>query len=87
MTTSTPVLPKRARIETSQQSGGTVYTETVIFSAPEAFVAEVPYQIAIIDLADGGRLTARIDGDSVVIGDRVEFLEFRNGIPFFRKPL
>lgn len=87
MTTSTPVLPKRERIETSQQRGGTVYTETVIFSAPEAFVKDVPYQIAIIDLADGGRITARIDGDSVVIGDRVEFLEFRNGIPFFRKPL
>jgi uncharacterized OB-fold protein len=85
--TSTPVLPQRAPIDTANPKGGTVYTETVIFSAPEAFVHDAPYQIAIIDLEDGGRLTARIDGDTVVIGDRVEFLDHRQGIPFFRKSL
>jgi uncharacterized OB-fold protein len=85
--TSTPVLPERELIDIGNPGGGTVYTDTVIFSAPEAFVKDVPYQIAIIDLDYGGRLTARIDGDNVVIGDRVEFLEFRGGIPFFRKPL
>ena len=29
---------------------GTVYTETVVHSAPEAYVSEAPYQIAIIAL-------------------------------------
>jgi len=68
---------------------GVVYTETVVWAAPEQFVADAPYQMAIITLADGHRLTARIvpesEGPRVVIGDRVEFVEERNGIPFFRK--
>jgi hypothetical protein len=83
----TPVLEERAPIGEDLLSGGIVYTDTVVFSAPEAFVKDAPYQIAIIDLDEGGRLTVRIDGDNVSIGDRVEFLEYRSGIPFFRKPL
>ncbi len=64
---------------------GTVYTETLIHSAPQAFVDDAPYQVAIVSLDGGGRITARIDGERVSIDDRVEFLEYRNGIPFFRK--
>jgi uncharacterized OB-fold protein len=64
---------------------GIVYTETVVHAAPEQFVADAPYQLAIISLDEGGRLTARIAGDRVAIGDRVTFVEDRNGIPFFRK--
>jgi uncharacterized OB-fold protein len=66
-------------------SGGTVYTETVVHAAPEQFLQDAPYQVAILTLDEGGRVTARIDGDRIVIGDRVEFLEDRNGVPFFRK--
>ncbi|MGH9663902.1 MAG: Zn-ribbon domain-containing OB-fold protein, partial [Bryobacteraceae bacterium] len=50
---------------------GTVYTETVVFSPPEAFASEVPYQLAIVELDTGRRLTARILGERAVIGDRV----------------
>ena len=64
---------------------GMVYTETVVHAAPEQFVADAPYQLAIVSLEDGGRLTVRVDGERVVIGDRVEFVEERNGISFFRK--
>ncbi len=64
---------------------GVVYTETVVHAAPEQFVAEAPYQLAIVSLEEGGRLTARIDGGRVTIGDPVEFVEDRNGISFFRK--
>lgn len=65
---------------------GTVYTETIIYSAAEAFAGEVPFQTAIITLDDGrGRLTVRIAGDRVSIGDRVVEIEPRNGVPFFRK--
>jgi uncharacterized OB-fold protein len=48
----------------------------------------VPYQLAIIELSTGRRLTGRIAGpagERVQIGDRVEFAEFRNSVPFFRK--
>lgn len=64
---------------------GAVYTETVVHIPPAPFAADAPYQIAIIDLDGGGRLTARIDGARVAIGDRVEEIESRQGIPYFRK--
>ena len=64
---------------------GTVYTETVVFSPPEAYVNDVPYQLAIIQLENGRRLTGRIEGERAQIGDRVSFTEFRNQVAFFRK--
>jgi uncharacterized OB-fold protein len=65
--------------------GGVVYTETVVHAAPEAFVSDAPYQLAIVTLDAGGRLTGRILGERARIGDSVDFLEFRNGVPYFRK--
>lgn len=65
--------------------GGVVYTETLVWSAPEQFVADAPYQLIIVSLERGGRLTARVTGDRVEIGDRVAFAGYRNEIPFFSK--
>jgi uncharacterized OB-fold protein len=62
-----------------------VYTETVVYMAPEQFTADAPYQIAIVTLDDESRRTVRIAGERVQIGDTVEFVEDRNEIPFFRK--
>jgi uncharacterized OB-fold protein len=64
---------------------GTVYTETVVFSPPEAYVNDVPYQLAIIELDGGKRITGRIAGERAQIGDRVKFAEFRSDVPFFQK--
>ena len=64
---------------------GVVYTETVVHAAPAEFVADAPYQLVIVSFDGGGRLTARIDGERVKIGDRVELVETRGGIQFFRK--
>ena len=64
---------------------GTVYTETVVYSPPEAYVNDVPYQLAIVQLENGPRLTGRIEGERVQIGDRVTFSAFHNEVPFFRK--
>ena len=64
---------------------GTVYTETVIYSAPEAFVKDVPYQTVIVTLDGGGRVTGRTVGERVAIDDRVVEVEERAGVPFFRK--
>ena len=63
---------------------GTVYTETVVWSPPEMYVKDAPYQIAIVDLGER-RVTARILGDRVAIGDAVEFVESRDEVPYFRK--
>jgi uncharacterized OB-fold protein len=72
---------------------GTIYTETVVYSPPEAYVNDVPYQLAIVELAGGRRVTGRIiaetgagaGGDRAQIGDHVQFAEFRNQVPFFKK--
>jgi len=64
---------------------GTVYTETVVYLAPEAFAADVPYQVVIVTLEDGSRVTGRILGERVAIDDRVEQVELRDGVPFFRR--
>lgn len=62
---------------------GVVYTETVVFSPPVQYAEDAPYQLAIVDLADGKRLTARIFGARVKIGDRVILLEERDGVSYF----
>jgi uncharacterized OB-fold protein len=64
---------------------GTVYTETVVHAAPERFAAEAPYQITIIEVEGDARITARIEGERVSIGDAVIETEPQNAVPFFRK--
>lgn len=68
---------------------GVVYTETIVHSPPEQYAPNAPYQLAIIDLGSGGRLTVRILGkephERAHIGDRVTFAEERNGVAYFRK--
>jgi uncharacterized OB-fold protein len=64
---------------------GTIYTETVVYLAPEAFAADVPYQVAIVTLPDGSRVTGRIMGERAAIDDRVEQVELRDGVPYFRR--
>jgi len=64
---------------------GTVYTETVVHMAPPAFEKDVPYQVAIVSLDSGERVTGRIEGAQVSIDDRVALVDTREGVPIFRK--
>ena len=64
---------------------GTVYTETVVHMAPPAFEKDVPYQVAIVALDNGERVTGRVEGARVSIDDRVELSATRDGVAFFRK--
>jgi uncharacterized OB-fold protein len=66
-------------------SYGTIYTETLVHAPPEQFVNDAPYQLVIVSLDGGGRVTGRVVGDRVAIGDRVSFAEDRGGVPFFRR--
>jgi uncharacterized OB-fold protein len=66
---------------------GTIYTETVVYSPPEAYVNDVPYQLAIVELDGGRRITGRVAGERAHIGDRVKFAEFHNNVPFFSKAI
>ncbi len=62
-----------------------IYTETVVHSAPEAYLKDAPYQLAIIEKDDGSRVTGRILGERAAIEDEVEYVESRDGVPYFRK--
>jgi uncharacterized OB-fold protein len=68
---------------------GIVYTETIVHAPPEQFAADVPYQLAIVDLEAGGRVTVRVLGktekERAHIGDRVRFVEERNGVAYYQK--
>ena len=69
---------------------GTVYTETVVHAPPEQFAQDVPYQLAIIDLAHGkgritGRVLAKTPDERARIGDRVVFVEEKNGVAYYKK--
>jgi uncharacterized protein len=69
----------------SDPGSGMVYTETVVYSPTPQFANDVPYQLAIVELQNGRRLTGRIEGERATIGDAVDFLEFRNDVPYFQK--
>lgn len=68
-------------------SGGVIYTETLVHSAPEQFVDEAPYQLVIVTLDVGGtKITGRMNPpDRVSIGDHVDFDHDRNGTPYFKR--
>jgi uncharacterized OB-fold protein len=63
---------------------GVVYTETIVHAAPEQYAADAPYQLAVIELDSGGRITARIL-NRAQIGERVRFVEERSGVAYYRK--
>lgn len=64
---------------------GTVYTDTIVRAAPEKFASEAPYQVIIVTLDGDGRVTARVQGKTLAIGDRVIEAEPRAGVPYFQK--
>jgi uncharacterized OB-fold protein len=63
----------------------TVYTETTVHLAAPAFAAEAPYQVVIITRDDNTRVTGRVEGPEIKIGDEVVEAFVREGVPFFRK--
>ncbi len=64
---------------------GLVYTETVVHAPPPQFAADAPYQVAIIELPTGDRITVRIKSDRVKIGDLVIHSGDRDGVPYYSK--
>jgi uncharacterized OB-fold protein len=62
---------------------GTVYSCTTLHAAATPFEKDLPFQIAIIELQEGPRLTARIEGQKIKIGDKVKQIAERNGVQVF----
>ena len=65
---------------------GRVYSCTTLYAAAEAHEKDLPFQIAILELVEGARLTARITGPPVAIGDAVTLAGERDGVYFFALP-
>jgi uncharacterized OB-fold protein len=63
---------------------GVIYTETIVHAAREQYAVDAPYQLAIIELYGGGRITARLL-NRAQIGERVTFVEERGGVAYYRK--
>lgn len=55
---------------------GRIYSFTCMQEVPEAYCAQAPYTLAIVELDDGGRVTAQLTGldGPAQIGDRVEMV-------------
>jgi uncharacterized OB-fold protein len=64
---------------------GIIYTETVVHTAPAELVALAPYQVVMVDLEGGKRVTGRSVGQRVAIGDAVEELPPQDGVRLFRR--
>jgi uncharacterized OB-fold protein len=69
--------------EQTSPGRGQVYSCTTLHVAAEAFEEDVPFQIAIVELEGGPRLTGRILGERVDIGDEVRLVEEWGGVHFF----
>ena len=57
----------------------------MVHLAAPAFAADAPYQVVIVTLENGSRITGRTDGELLRIGDTVERSDARDGVPYFRK--
>ena len=64
---------------------GKVYSCTTLHASAERFEKDLPFQMAIIELEEGPRLTARIEGDRVEIDDPVQQVAERDGVWFFAR--
>lgn len=64
---------------------GMVYSCTTLYASAEPFEKDLPFQIAIIELEEGPRLTVRIQGDHVEIGESVKEIAKQDGVWFFGK--
>jgi uncharacterized OB-fold protein len=74
----------REVLESVEISGrGKVYSWTTLHAAAESFEKDLPFQIAIIQLEEGPRVTARIEGSHVEIDDEVRFVREQDGAKFF----
>lgn len=63
---------------------GTLVSWTTIRRAPTQFRDDVPYDVCIVDLPSGHRVTGRLlDGDGLAVGAAVATIELRGDTPIF----
>lgn len=66
------------------EGSGTLVSWTTIRRAPTQFRDEVPYDVCVVDLPNGQRVTGRLMGSAgVEVGAPVAVTEMRDGTPIF----
>ena len=73
---SCPKCSNEILAECETQGVGEVYSFTTIYVAPEAYKDQVPYDVALIELKDGVKVTARVTNPKYAglkIGTKVRF--------------
>lgn len=74
-TTPKPITLRQEQYKFSGQ--GEIFSYTVILDAPESFLEQAPYVLALVKLDEGPLITAQItdlDEHPLAIGDRVEMV-------------
>lgn len=65
-------------------STGTLVSWTTIRRAPTRFRDEVPYDVCVVDLINGQRVTGRLaHSDASRVGTAVAAIAIREGTPYF----
>ncbi len=84
---SCPFCGSEGWTEVPLSGAGRLVTFTVIRVAPARYAAEAPYAVGVIELPEGARLTARIEGDPerLTLGQPLTFARFDEARgPIFR---
>lgn len=70
-------------VEKKHPGAGCIYSYTTIRVASGKYASQLPYIVALVELDVGLRVTARLEGDQVFIGQRVKLNRIEESIYWF----
>ena len=71
-------------VEVLESGKGTIYSHTSIYVSTEQFASQIPYEVILVELANGLRITARIETNDVEIGKPVELSHVQDSVYWFK---
>ncbi|MEW9674063.1 Zn-ribbon domain-containing OB-fold protein [Ammoniphilus sp. 3BR4] len=76
--------PSDQLVEKKLQGAGSIYSYTTIRVAGGKYASQLPYTVALVELDEGLRVTARLEGDQASIGQRVKLNRVEESIYWFK---
>lgn len=71
-------------VEVKESGKGVIYSHTRIYATSEKFSNQVPYDVILVELENGLKITARIETNGVEIGKQVELSHLDNSVYWFK---